>query len=87
MKQTDIETVTYEYKNGFMVDIVKTVNDGVGDYWDIWLWHEDYGYKEYLFGIPMNTEPPANISQVLDQITVNLENEDYLQAYRKQFME
>ena len=86
MTRTDIETITYEYRDGFMVDIVKTVNDGIGDYWDIWLWHEDYGYKEYLFGIPMNTEIPASMEQVLEQITVNLDQEDYLVKYRDAFM-
>lgn len=86
LRQTHIETLTYRYKDGFMVDIVKPVKEGIGDLWDVWLYHEDYGYKEYLFGIPMNTDLPATLESVLEQIADNLETETYIEDYRAEFM-
>ena len=87
LKPIALETITYKYNDGFMVDIVKAVTDGIGDRWDIWLYHVDYGYKVYLFGIPMNTEPPASMQMVLEQIADNLKTETYIADYRKAYME
>jgi len=85
--QIPVETLTYRYKDGFIVDIVKSVMDGISDRWDIWLSHEDYGYKVNMFGIPMNTEPPASMQMVLEQIADNLKTEAYITDYRNAYME
>ena len=87
LKLEQIETQTYSYKEGFMIDIVKAVADGISDRWDVWLYHEDYGYKVYMFGIPMNTEPPATMQMVLEQIVDNLKTESFIRDYRKDCME
>ena len=87
LKREQLETLTYKYKDGFMIDIVKAVVDGIGDRWDVWLYHEDYGYKVYMFGIPMNTEPPATMQMVLEQIAENLMTESFITDYRKAYME
>lgn len=45
LKLTEIKTKTYEYENGFFVDIV---DDGAAI--AAYLWHEEYGVKELMFG-------------------------------------
>ena len=87
LKPEHLETLTYRYKDGFMIDIVKAVANGINDRWDVWLYHEDYGYKVYMFGIPMNTELPASMQMVLEQIADNLKTESFINDYRKDFME
>ena len=86
LRPTGVTTETYAYADGFMIDIVRAVSDGVGDMWDVWLYHEDYAYKYYLFSIPMNTEIPATTEMVLEQIEENLKAEDYIDEYKNSFM-
>lgn len=86
-KALGIETETYSYRDGFMIDIVKVVNDGIGDLWEVWLYHIDCAYKTYLFSIPMNTDIPSTMQMVLEQIEENLKTEDYIREYRSSIME
>ena len=43
-------TETYEYKDGFMIDITE-VNDKYGLMYGAWVYHKDYGIKDYIIGV------------------------------------
>lgn len=43
----DINTLTYKYKGGFMVDIIVTKDE-----FEAWIYHKNYGIKMLMWGEP-----------------------------------
>ena len=65
---------TYEYKYGFLVDIIDK-----GDMWDIWLYHKDHGIKEFMFGL--YKEYYEDYEDLLETVYVSLKVEGYIKGY------
>ncbi len=84
MKKTDIKTKTYEYKNGFYIDIV---------FWpdvvEVWLFHKKCGIKDYLFGLGMDNLLTQhflkNPAELLELIKNNLVNQDFIASYKENY--
>ena len=50
-KVKTMTTETYTYGGGFLIDVVtETVKDG-SLMWSAWIYHEDYGVKDLVFGV------------------------------------
>ena len=50
LKRLDWKTTSYEYKDGFIVDVIeRDTEDGL--VYDVFLSHIDYGEKKYMFGL------------------------------------
>ena len=45
MEKLDLKTTAYNVGDGFCIDIVET-----DDLFEAWIYHIDYGIKEYMFG-------------------------------------
>lgn len=65
---------TYEYKDGFFIDIVDN-----GLLWDVWLYKNDIMIKDYMFGLYKKYFD--NYNDFLDCVYCNLENEPYTDDY------
>lgn len=64
MIKTNFRTETYDIGGGFYVDIV-TKND----IYESWIYHEDYGQKELMFGCP---EDQQSYSEFVDIVQENI---------------
>lgn len=80
----DIETATYSYTNGFMVDIVKErkkeENGKTVELWNSWLYHTDYGVKNYMFGFEAYANGCDTIEDYIRVVYSNID--DYIEIYK-----
>lgn len=68
-------TLTLYVENGFMIDIVSKLNN-----WkEAWIYHEDYGIKDMMFGME---EPMAEFITIIQK---NLQ--ETMNDYREQYMD
>lgn len=72
MKKLGCNTTTYDFGNGYRVDIVKMKN-----YYEAWIYHDDYGVKSMMFG-SNNT----NNNDFLEMVDRNFI--DYKELYQKE---
>lgn len=78
LKEIENNTKTYEYKFGFLIDVVDR-----GDMWDVWLYNRDIYAKEFLFGLYKNSF--ENYQEFLECIESNLINQNYLTDYIEEY--
>lgn len=69
----DIDTVTYEAGDGFLVDIVETNSE-----YSAYIYHEEYGVKVLMFGVPYLS---CDRDQFIDAV------ESALPTYKNSFLE
>ena len=77
MMKAKTKTTTYHvnHEPGFYVDIVKT-----GKMFHAWLYHEEYGIKEYMFGCFIKDYTEEDFT---DMVQANLGNRLYVPYYRE----
>lgn len=80
MELVKMTTATFTYIDGFYVDVV--INGNRVDYW---LWHKDYGIKQFIFGIENNKN--LSVNQLIELVNDNLECGDYIEAYEQEYMD
>lgn len=80
LKEIKNNIKTYEYKDGFLIDIIDR-----GDLWDVWLYHNDIYVKDYMFGLYKKYF--ENYGDFLECVYNNLENEGYITFYNSQYNE
>lgn len=82
MKKSNIKTITFEVNNepGFFVDIVEDKVE-----YGAWLYHKDYGIKQFMFGSIKNQHP--NIDDFIDMVEANLDNQDYVNGYKDDYFD
>lgn len=74
---------TYELSlKGFFMEIVTRI-DKHGKMYDAYLYHEDYGIKEYMFGLLADNMP--DYAYVLEVVEANLP--DYISSYVEDHMD
>lgn len=87
MKQVNnIKTTTFDVnmiqEPGFYVDIVETEEK-----YYAYLFHEEYGIKELMFGAYKNTQHIKSLQDFLDMVEANLYNQDYINGYKDDYMQ
>ena len=60
MKTANFTTVTYDIGGGFYVDIVSKNN-----LYEAWIYHEDYGQKELMFGCPKEQQSYSEFVEIV----------------------
>lgn len=79
MTLSDTTTATYNMGDGFCVDIVAKRN-GSDTQLDSWVYHEDYGVKQYMFG--------AGDDDCIAFINLVYANfDEYRELYEEEFMD
>lgn len=78
LKEIKQSTKTYEYQNGFMIDVVETEN-----LYKVYLYHTKFGIKDLMFGLEKTTF--RSQKELLDLIETNLQNENYIKNYKENF--
>lgn len=73
-------TKTYEYKEGFMIDITS-----LEDVIEVYLYHKDFGVKSHMFGLLKKDIESEKMLR--DLISANLEDESIIDDYRMQYMD
>lgn len=79
-------THTYTVGNGFMVDIVESPDVQWGWKWSCYLYHNSYGTKMYMFGLPKCEHAP-NLACVEGIVLANLSEDNYIELYREEYMD
>lgn len=77
LAKTTISTTTYKYRDGFFVDVVKH-----DDMWETYVWHKDYGVKDFMFGLDENQV--ESMDDLLDIIMANVK--EYIFIYASQYI-
>ena len=78
IKVNNMKTETFKTDfDGFYVDIVEADSE-----WDVYLWHEDYGTKSFIFGLP---KEDTTHDQAIDIVIGNLEEQ--IELYRQEYMD
>lgn len=81
-RRAEIKTKTYEAEQGFMVDIVDTIDDMCGEpIWDVFLYRKGFGVKMYMFGLPKSLTP--TIRNAVSIVEGNLPQ--YYNTYKRDF--
>lgn len=52
MKKSTLDKLVYEDVKGFFIDIVYSKTESGEGIYEVWLYHEDYGVKESIVGLP-----------------------------------
>lgn len=71
-----LDTNTYDAGDGFLVDIVDNTRD---DLREVWLYHEEYGVKMFVFGFQEDLEYALEITEK----TIN----DHKATYKDKYMD
>ena len=85
-KTSDIIITTYNYKNGFMVDIVDDIKK---KYFYAWLYQANIGIKSLLFGVPKHQEytgTDTTFDGFVEMVEANLENRNLIDVYEEEYM-
>ena len=77
LKPASIKTESFTYKDNFMIDIVRDINEV-----SAWLYHKDFGIKKHLFGVPL--EEAKTIEDFQEMILVQLP--EYIEEYKDEYM-
>lgn len=77
MKKVNIKTTTYDIGDGFRVDITQEQQMT-----EAWIYHEDYGIKEYIFG-----RENYSLTEMKKSLTGYLDLEFSKEKYREQHMD
>ena len=80
LKETKSKTKTYEYRDGFLVDIVDE-----GSTVSVYLYHKDYGVKDLIFGI--RKEDVESEEKLKELITDNLNTDSYIEDYTEIYID
>lgn len=80
LKETKDKTKTYEYRDGFLVDIVDS-----GDEISAYLYHKNYGVKDLMFEL-MKKDVESE-EELKEMITNNLTNQSFIENYTEEYME
>lgn len=86
MEKVDWVTHTYTVGNGFMVDIVECPDAQWGWKWCCYLYHDSYGTKMYMFGLPKCEHAP-NLTSVEEIVLANLSEDNYIELFREEYMD
>ena len=88
MKKIQIKTETYELKDGFYIDVQEDLTElnktGSSDVIGFWLYHKNYGIKNFLFGGKKKDFNYASYESMCDFI---LEIDKYIDAYKEDYMD
>lgn len=81
-----------EIPKGFMVDIIEGYDDenwpNFGIIYNCWLYHKDYGVKEFVFGFPEeNGNKKHPIEDVIEILEINLLTDNYIDNYYENHMD
>ena len=76
----NIVTKTYEYKDGFRIDIV--IDTDKQEY-EVFLYHERYGIKDMMWGGMIED----GLDPMIEMIVVILENGTFIADYAAQYMD
>ena len=78
---TEIKTITFHvnHEPGFYVDIVQDKAE-----FHAWLYHEDIGIKEYMFGFPR--KDCKSKQEFIEIVEANLDNRCYTLDYKDEYM-
>lgn len=74
---SNYKTTTFNAGGGFKVDIVET-----DTMFEAWLWHDNYGIKDYMFGY---REKDMNIENFIILVEYNIANSK--RYYKNRYME
>ena len=77
MKKADVKITVYEMKDDFFVEVYKN-----NDIFEFWIYHRNYGIKEFMFGLPEKYFNEINTIENL--IKGNFD--DYKKTYIKNYM-
>ena len=77
MKKIDIKITVYETEDGFFVEVYKN-----NDILEFWICHQNYGIKEFMFGIP---EKYFNEGNTIEKL-IKGNFDDYKKTYIKNYM-
>lgn len=69
---------TYRFENNWLVDIIKTEDKKTSEpLYDVWLYRDDYGVKDYMFGLYL--KDLNGLEELLDIIESQID--DYKKIY------
>lgn len=74
---TNERTTTYTYTDNFKVDILE--NDTK---YEAWIYHEKYGIKSLMFGMPKEQQPLSDFLEIVDGSM-----EEYIDEYTNDYMQ
>lgn len=77
--KTNTYKVNSEIYKDFYIDIVDK-----GDIFDVYLYHETIGVKEFMFGWPKHQTADNSfytLDDMIDMVAGNLENQPYITSY------
>ncbi len=86
MRDYNIKITTYDYRDGFKVDVIENIEKEVIE---AWLYHKDCGIKELMFGVPKHQESTGlsiTLDGFLDMVEANLESQNYIDNYEDEYM-
>lgn len=86
-KLNGIKTTTFSAGNGFCVDIVDKPNEQM---FEAYLYHERYGIKMHMFGLPYEqptTGEKETFESFVECVAANLETQGYIEFYREEYMD
>lgn len=77
MKKSVVKITVLDVGSGFKVDIITN-----GKIKDAWLYNENYGIKDYMFGLE-----DISLDEFIEIVIANLINENYIQDYQDNYMD
>lgn len=87
MRKLSINTTTYDAGDGFCVDLVNDLSEKM---FHAYLYHEGYGIKELMFGVPYvqpSTGERETLISFAEMVEANLAAQPYKAWYREQYMD
>lgn len=82
MKQIKREITTYEVGDGFYVDIVPDVE--IEALFEVWLYHKTMSIKTFMFGGCFADLKDISVEEMIEE---NLSEYDYINQYKKRYMD
>ena len=81
-KERDIRIKSFEYKDGFMLDVVRKENNS----WEIWLYNEKYGIKDFMIALPVqeNLTTAEQVLMLLNADALNQEIALYIEEHMQE---
>ena len=76
MKKADVKITVYEMKDNFFVEVYKN-----NDIFEFWIYHRNYGIKEFMFGIPEKYFNKGNTIEHLIKSNFERQKDFYIQEY------
>ena len=83
-RRDDIVTSTYEWRDGFLIDVVrKTDHRNNTPMFEAYLYHEGYGIKMHMFGLKQTDVD--GMREFLHVVESNLLNDYYIEDYIEEY--